>query len=105
MGQYIGEVIAGVTVAAIVAWLGLGQSTRVVHVHGGTSHSPVKKWKWCMAIGVAMILAGLAWAGSITAGSRESGLTDPAGAPGLSLASLGLLFFLVGKFFVWLNRR
>lgn len=90
MSQLIFTIIGGIITAIIVAWFGIGGTTRVV-VHGTKIR---RSGKWIILFSILMILGGLAWAGS-----------DPLyKIYGYTLAGYGALAYLVGRVVAWFQK-
>jgi len=101
MEQLIITVVGGLLVLAIASWFGFGGSTKVT-VHGGGKAK--KTGKWIIIISVAMVLGGLAWAGSNAPAGGGVDFSRPTTIYGLTLAGYGLLFFFVGKIIAWFQK-
>jgi hypothetical protein len=101
MSELIITVVGGLLVIVIASWFGLGGSTNVT-VHGG---GRVKKTgKWIILISVAMILGGLAWAGSNSPTQGGFDFNHPGTVYGMTLAGYGILFFIIGKIVAWFQK-
>jgi len=101
MSDLIITIIGGLVVIVIASWFGLGGNTKVT-VHGG---GRVKKTgKWIILISIAMIIGGLAWAGSNSPAQGGFDFSQPGTVYGLTLAGYGVLFFIIGKIVAWFQR-
>ncbi len=90
MSQLIFTIIGGVITAIVVAWFGIGSTTRVV-VQGAKIR---RSGKWIVFFSVIAILGGLAWAGSNPASPIY----------GYTLAGYGVLAYLVGRIVAWFQK-
>ena len=101
MEQLIYTVIGGVLVTLITAKLGIEGTKRVV-VNG----SPVRKTgKWIIVFSVIMMIGGLAWAGSNSPTQGGFDFSKPGTIYGLTLASYGVLAFIIGRIVAWFQKN
>jgi hypothetical protein len=101
MSQLLINVVAGLAVLILGAWLGLGGSTKV-RIEGG--HKVKKTGKLLILISVLMIIGGLAWAGSNAPAQGGVDLNIPGMLYGFTLAGYGALLLIVGKIVAWWQR-
>lgn len=100
----ITNIVAGLIVAVIAAWLGIGaKSERVVFAHGGNSGK--KRWKKVIILAWLMIVLGIVWyVPNAPPGSPFSGAFLNGWAVwGFDFIGLGLILLVVAKIFLWLN--
>ncbi len=96
MSQLFINIIGGLIVVIIAAWLGIGGTTRVV-VHGNQSG---KAGKWIIIISVVMILSGLFVIGKNPTPTTGIDFNNP----GTLLVGYGIIFFIVGRIIAWFQR-
>jgi hypothetical protein len=96
MKDLLFQIIGGLIVVLIAAWLGIGGTTKVV-VHGGQVR---KTGKWIILISVAMILGGLSWHDKLAPTKSIFNFNDW----GSLLFGYGILFLIVGKVVAWFQR-
>lgn len=100
MEQLIIQIIGGVIVAVIATWLGIGKSHKVIIHHAGPTR---RTGKWIILISILMIFGGLAWM-SNGYPQNFSGWIKPPTVYGFTLASYGVIFFIIGKVVAWFQK-
>lgn len=103
MDQLVLNIVGGLIVVVIAAWLGIGsKSERVVFVGGGNSKK--KWWKKFIVFAWLMIVLGiiLYGANAPTTGNAFLGAQmDVWGYLGLDLIGFGIIFLIIGKISLW----
>ncbi|MCA9355609.1 hypothetical protein KC865_03630 [Candidatus Kaiserbacteria bacterium] len=99
MSDIFTQVVGMIIGTVLLGWFGLGGGHRTVTVVSRTRQS--KKWKLAIIFGILMILGG---AVIFSNNYPLGGFNNPYSGLGFSLAFLGVVTYLVGKFGVWWNR-
>jgi len=98
MNDLVIQVAAMIIGTVLLGWFGLGGSHKTITI--STSSRPPRKWKLMIVLGILMVLAGVAvFSNNFPLG----GFNNPYSGAGFSLAFLGLLIYLFGKFGSWWN--
>lgn len=100
MDQLFLQILGGVLVLVIGAWLGVGGTTKVI-VYGQRAR---KSGKWLIIISVAMIVGGLMLCRKADPSQWGYDLNDPHTVYGLTLISYGALLYFVGRVVAWFQK-
>ncbi len=100
MEQLVIQIIGGLAVVAIAAWLGIGRSSvRIIH-----STRPSKTWKRVILISWLMIIAGIYMFGSNKGTFINITANNIYAIIGLDLIGFGIIALIIGKVGHWFNK-